>query len=259
MSRFGEQRVLRGTAESMFWRVFGVADPAHYLRHQYLKRAVTEFSVRPRRILDAGSGAGDYTLWLARAFPDAEVLGVDIDEEYTVPSQKTAEQLGIGNVRFETVDLTQLDLEGFDLVVSIDVLEHVPGQRDVLRRLTDSLVPGGLAFYHIPAARPKPVLFDKYLREFHEWAEEEHIDDDLQPEEFVGRVEESGLEIRKVWNTFGRWTGEAACSLFAIPYRNTPLNRVAQLALAPLCRGLAMADTVGGDARYAVAVAAGKS
>ena len=56
MARFGEQRLLRGRLERQFFRVFGVPDPAHYLRHRYLARALRAFEPRPRRILDAGSG-----------------------------------------------------------------------------------------------------------------------------------------------------------------------------------------------------------
>jgi len=57
------------------------------------------------------------------------------------------------------------------------------------------------------------------------------------------------------WPTFGYWSGELATSLFALPYRNTWRNRVFQLALAPICRSLAMLDQVGRQrTRYAVAV-----
>ncbi len=258
MARFGEQRLLRGRLERQFFRVFGVPDPAHYLRHRYLARALRAFEPRPRRILDAGSGRGDHTLWLARRYPLAEVLGLDIDEARVERSIAAASALGIGNVEFRHADLCDLNLTGFDLVVSIDVLEHVPGQEDVLRRLRDALEPGGLAFYHIPCERPKPVLLSRYLQRFHDWAEEEHVEDDLAPEEFVERVTVCGLEVLEARRTFARWTGEAACSLFALPYANTPLNRVAQVALTPVCKVLAMSDTLGGGARYALAVTARK-
>ena len=65
------------------------------------------------------------------------------------------------------------------------------------------------------------------------------------------------LEVLIARRTFGYFTGEMATSLFALPYAHTPLNRVMQGLLAPVCRLLTLADpweieTV----RYAVAILA---
>jgi SAM-dependent methyltransferase len=262
MPRFGEQRLVRrdiGFAHRTAFRLFGVAEPAHYLHHVYLKRALGQLSSVPTSILDAGCGSGDHTFDLARRFPAARVLGVDVDESLIRRNQMVATSLGLRNVSFRVASITE-PLDGpFDLIVSIDVLEHLKEQPKALRAIRDALSEKGVAFFHIPTARPRPVPFSRWLGEFHAWAEEEHVADDLTAEQFEEAVTLAGFALIRSWRTFGHWSGELATSLFAIPFRNTPRNRIAQLTLAPLCRVLVMLDPiVRQKGRYALALLLGR-
>ncbi|MGH2625326.1 MAG: class I SAM-dependent methyltransferase, partial [Anaerolineales bacterium] len=243
-ARFGEERLLRGGGERAFFRLFGVADPAHWLHFAYFERFLGRLGMwAPRRILDAGSGPGDFSLYLGRRFPSAEVLGIEISAARVQHSTVAAERLGLGNVGFEQADLRVLDrVAEFDLVCAIDVLEHIPEQQAVLERLHGALRPGGRAFLHLPTVRARPVPFHRQLKEFHRWAEGEHVADDLTPTQFVERVKRVGFLVDHAIPTFGYWTGELATSLFNLPYRQTARNRIIQAALAPLCRLLALAD-----------------
>ena len=239
----------------------GVPDPAHWLHFKYFERALMTLGVTaPKHILDAGCGPGDYSFHLARLFPDARVLGIDIDEVFIERNTTTARELGIENVHFEKADLTLLDMpETFDFIVSVDVLEHVDPQPRAFANLAQSLRPGAAAFYHIPTIRTAPVPFSKHLKGFHDWAHEEHIADDLTHDEVTAAVRNSGLEIVDSKRTFGWYTGEFATSLFALPFADTSINRMLQASLAPICRLFAAADSLGLDStRYAVAVSARK-
>lgn len=262
MPKFGDQRLVRPditSAHRMLFRAMGVPDPAHYLHYRYLTNALGQLrDLKPKQILDAGCGAGDYSFHLARLFPDSEVLGIDINESLIDRNAETAKRLRIDNVRFEKVDLTKLSFENyFDLIVSIDVLEHVDPQAVAFANLTRAVKPGGGVYYHIPTIREVPVPFSSRLHGFHEWAEEEHIADDLTCKEVVEAVKRSGLEVISVTPTFGWFTGEMATSLFALPFADSLSNRIAQALLAPVCRVLALADQLNLDAtRYAVGVVA---
>lgn len=236
----------------------GVADPAHYLHHRYLRRALDSLGhrFRPRDILDAGCGRGDHAIYLARRYPEAHVLGIDVDERLVERSREAARLLGVPNVRFEVGDLARIDAQAaFDLIVSIDVLEHIREQEAALDGLARALRPGGIAFYHIPTVRERPVPFSARLGGFHAWAEVEHIAEDQTWDSFGAAVRESGLRVLDQQRTFGFYTGELATSLFAMPYTDTPLNRALQGALAPICRVLTLADAFGLErTRYAVAL-----
>jgi 2-polyprenyl-3-methyl-5-hydroxy-6-metoxy-1,4-benzoquinol methylase len=255
--RFGEQRLIRpdiGRAHRTLYRLMGVGEPAHYLHHLYLKRALDTLGsgFQPMTILDAGCGSGDHTFYLARRYPLALVTGIDVDRELIERNRATANRLGLGNVTFKVASVEEPISGIFDLIVSIDVLEHLHHQEQALRNLHDALAPGGAAFFHIPTIRPRPVPFSRWLHDFHEWAHEEHVADDVTAEQFAAATRKAGFTTERIWRTFGYWTGELATSLFAIPYHNTPRNRVAQAALAPVCRVLALLDPYTGDASYAV-------
>ena len=63
--QFGTARLFRldvGILEHIHFRLFGVADPAHFVRSEYFKRYIE--GLAPVSILDAGCGAGDYaSIW----------------------------------------------------------------------------------------------------------------------------------------------------------------------------------------------------
>jgi trans-aconitate methyltransferase len=262
-ARFGEQRLVRpefGGAQKLFYRLMGVPDPAHYLHFLYFKRGLAELGRDPTNILDAGCGRGDYSLYLARRFPAARVLGIDIDEQRIARNQDTARRMGLTNVRFEIGDLVRQRWDDpFDFVFSVDVLEHIVEQEAAIANLMRSMRPGGVGFFHIPTVREKPVPFSSRLQEFHDWAEEEHVAEERTAEQFVEVVRRAGFQVAWWKRTFGWFTGELATSLYALPYENTPVNRVFQALLAPVCRVLVLADALGLDSpRYAVAVAARK-
>jgi SAM-dependent methyltransferase len=264
MTRFGERRLIRSgsnPAEKLLFRIMGVADPAHYLHNLYLRKELGRLGpFNPRQILDAGCGAGDHTLYLARKYPKAEILGVDINAERIRENQENARRLGIANVRFEVANLCEADFASrFDLVVSIDVLEHIVNQTGALANLSRALKPGGMAFFHIPTIRERPVPFSRWLTGFREWAAREHVGEERTWEEFVKVVKACDLSVLRAYRTFGYFTGELATSLFALPYAPTRLNRALLALLALPCRILARADTLDLEAtRYAVAVVAQK-
>lgn len=246
-------------AARLLYSTLGVADPAHWLHARYLRDTLRRYGpLRPTRILDAGCGRGDYSFYLAQRFPAAEVMGIDVDSALIRRNRETSELLGTTNARFEEGDLARLgDDATFDLIVSVDVLEHIEAQESALANLSRALRPGGLAFYHIPTVRPKPVLFSRRLNAFHEWAEVEHVAEDLTAEQFATRVRASGLDVLEQRRTFGRYTGELATSLFALFFADSTRNRIAQALVSPLCRMLAMADPLRLDhTRYATAITA---
>jgi SAM-dependent methyltransferase len=109
-------------------------------RHLAALAAATEhLDATPERILDLGTGTGAAALWLARRFPEAEIVGVDI-----APAMISVARSKLGpdtqdRVRFEIADAARLrDLGTFDLVAQVSV----PAFFDAI---AGSLRPGGSA------------------------------------------------------------------------------------------------------------------
>jgi SAM-dependent methyltransferase len=106
---------------------------------------------QPRRIADAGSGRGVITLACARTFPQAEVIGLDLNETQCRVNQQVARVAGVANVRFTCWDVLRLEALGpFDLILSSDNLEHLEDDLGCARVFFRALTPGGYLLVHVP-------------------------------------------------------------------------------------------------------------
>ena len=112
-------------------RLFGRYEPqiASLYRSIYIDldaylAQIEKWISEPRRILEIGAGEGAVTERLARAYPSAEITGIDITENvgrlYSGPKR---------NVTFEQTTVQQVAATrpcAFDFVILSDVLHHVP-------------------------------------------------------------------------------------------------------------------------------------
>ena len=73
---------------------------------------------KPERILDVGTGSGVIALSLAKQFPEADVVAVDISDDALVLARENAVRLGLERVRFQKSDLLESLSERFDLIVA---------------------------------------------------------------------------------------------------------------------------------------------
>jgi cyclopropane fatty-acyl-phospholipid synthase-like methyltransferase len=96
------------------------------------------------RLLDVGCGSGGPALRLAETI-GASVLGVDVLEEGIATATQLAQERGLeGHVSFERVDAggrLPFKEAGFDAVLSIDAMCHLPNRLDILKewhRVTSS-------------------------------------------------------------------------------------------------------------------------
>jgi len=91
-----------------------------------------------KRALDVGCGAGLLTEPLARL--GAEATGVDAAPESIAVAKAHAGAMGL-TVDYQCGELSRLDLGRFDLVASMEVLEHVADKPAFLAQLARHLAP----------------------------------------------------------------------------------------------------------------------
>jgi SAM-dependent methyltransferase len=88
---------------------------------------------------------------LAKRHPEAEVIGVDIDATAVERANTIARRAGIPNCHFRVGDVTALGFAAeFDLVLSVDNIEHIADDVSALRCLQGALVSGGKLVLHTP-------------------------------------------------------------------------------------------------------------
>jgi len=148
----------RGPARTrLFFRALDLV----FLRSWYVRRRLRALLAtlpegRPVRVLDAGTGFGQYAYWLVANFPNVEVTAVDVKEEYLRRARTFLEKTPhAARVRFRVRDLTQPPPEDergrYDLALSVDVMEHILDDRAVFRGFEAVLRPGGYAVVNTPS------------------------------------------------------------------------------------------------------------
>jgi len=108
-----------------------------------------------KRALDVGCGAGLLCEPLARL--GATVTGVDAAAENVAAARAHAAPGGLA-IDYRCGDVGELGLAGFDLVTSMEVLEHVADRAAFVGALAGALAPGGLMVLSTPNRTPQSRL-----------------------------------------------------------------------------------------------------
>ena len=116
--------------------VYLAHNPSWHAEHSPTKaRWVDDFlrhnGLKPHTIAEVGCGSGEILVELKKRRPDASFTGFEISPQaYAICSSKQAPGL-----EFRLDDLLQSDVGRYDLLLAIDVFEHVPDYLGFLRAL----------------------------------------------------------------------------------------------------------------------------
>ena len=93
-----------------------------------LERALVALPVSPRRALDLGTGTGLAAFAVARRFPEAEVVGVDLAERMVEEARSGTPPELAGRVTFQTGDAERLPFAdgSFELLMRRESGEYEP-------------------------------------------------------------------------------------------------------------------------------------
>lgn len=113
------------------------------------------------KILELGCGWGSLTLYMARQFPNSQIVAVSNSKTQKEFIDKKAEKLGLKNIRIITADMNKFDIdEKFDRVVSVEMFEHMRNHQLLLQKVSSWLNPKGTLFVHIFVHKDTPYLFE---------------------------------------------------------------------------------------------------
>ncbi|WP_341526421.1 class I SAM-dependent methyltransferase [Nostoc sp. UHCC 0302] len=107
---------------------------------------IDAIKVKPRRILDLGCGTGSTTLMLKQAFPQAEVIGLDLSPYMLVRAEDKARTAGLEIIwRHGNAEKTSFRDASFDLVTASLLFHETPNAVSlaILRESFRLLVAGG--------------------------------------------------------------------------------------------------------------------
>jgi SAM-dependent methyltransferase len=147
------------------------------------------------RVLEIGAGIGNFTRYLVGR---ELVLATDLNTRYLHLLANTFERHT--RVQVQRLDLDDFDPAGLaahriDTVVCLNVLEHIEDDRRALRRLWETLVPGGRLLLLVPAHQ---ALYGAIDRAIHHYRRYDRTG-------LAARLVEAGFEVEHVrfFNSLG--------------------------------------------------------
>lgn len=95
-------------------------------------------------VADIGCGRGHAVNVMGQAYPHSRFVGYDFSEEAVAFAKGEADGMGLSNVRFQSRDVAELDVEAeFDLVTAFDSIHDQAHPDRVLTAVHRALRPGG--------------------------------------------------------------------------------------------------------------------
>jgi SAM-dependent methyltransferase len=96
-------------------------------------------------VADIGCGSGHAINLMAAAFPKSRFVGYDFSEEGVAAGRAEAKEKKLGNVRYESKDVSMLDAAAaFDFITSFDAIHDQAHPARVLTAIRRALRPGGV-------------------------------------------------------------------------------------------------------------------
>lgn len=138
----------------------------------YYQRARTEvlplIPVFSKRVLEVGCGSGATLKWLKEIGRCEESVGIELMSRAAEEALLAVDQVIVADIE---EDCVRFPLGHFDLVLCLDVLEHLRDPWRVLCGIVQWLGPGGVLVASVPNIRYRDVLVDLLFRGRFEYAD----------------------------------------------------------------------------------------
>ena len=182
------------------------------LRSWHIRKALRKWSAGvngPQNILDAGSGFGQYEYYMAKKHRDWTIKAVDVKEEQIEDCNNFFGRIGFDNVKFEVGDLTKFDEpDTYDMILCVDVMEHIEEDELVFRNYCSSLKKGGMLLVSTPSDQGGSDVHhhdhDDYVNDGTHSFVDEHVRDGYGIEEIERKMKNAGFSKTDVSYQYGK-------------------------------------------------------
>jgi SAM-dependent methyltransferase len=181
-----------------------------FLRSWYVRRELKElrnkFGNSKIEIYDAGSGYGQYTYFMAKNLQPCSIYSVDVKEDWINDSRDFFNQKEIRNVSFAVEDLISINHQSkFDLIVCVDVMEHIQEDVIVFRNFYNALKKDGYLLINSPSIYGGSDVHDEEAESFIS----EHAREGYSKEDLEAKLHPIGFSTYKSRYTYGFWGDKA--------------------------------------------------
>lgn len=216
----------------LYCRILGVPIIGLRIRLRRISKLLPE---NASTVLDAGCGRGVISRFLARQFPEARIDAIDTELVVQEKNSQIAEKIGLENCHFIKGDLLEYQCQNcYDLIVSVDNLEHIENDVAVLRNFYESMTDNGILLVHVPHYYRRWPVFS--------WRPNFDVPGHVRPgynmAELTEKAEKTGFNILKKGFSYGFLENLANNISYAIT-RAEERNRILYALLFPLLNFIA--------------------
>ena len=181
-----------------------------FLRSWYVRRELRVIrknaGAKKINIYDAGSGYGQYSYFMSKNLQPCEIYSVDVKEDWIKDCREFFSSQRINNVSFGVEDLTIINHnDRFDLIVCVDVMEHIPDDVKVFQNFYNALRKDGYLLINTPSIYGGSDVHEDEDESFIG----EHARDGYSKEDLESKLHPIGFTTHQSKYTYGFWGDKA--------------------------------------------------
>ncbi len=156
-----------------------------------------------QRILDLGCGWGGLSLWIARMYPECDIIAVTTSCPQKEYIKARAQALKLTNLHPVTVDMQNFAPRGtFDRIISVELFNHLRNWRAMLSRISQWLGPDGRLFLQMFCHRNYAYAFESPGPK--NWIARHFFQRSIMPSDDLLLYFQDDLVLNEHWTLSGR-------------------------------------------------------
>ena len=181
-----------------------------FLRSWYVRRELRNLREvlgdKEISIYDAGTGYGQYSYFMAKKLQPNNIYAIDVKEKWINDCKEFFRRRNYYKVEFGIEDLTEINHENkFDLIVSVDVMEHIVDDVKVFQNFYRALKPGGYLLINTPSIYGGSDVHDDEGESFIS----EHAREGYSFQDLESKLVPLGFKVYRSRYTYGFWGDKA--------------------------------------------------
>ena len=181
-----------------------------FLRSWYVRRELRKLREvlgdKEISIYDAGTGYGQYSYFMVKKLQPNNIYAIDVKEKWINDCKDFFQKKNYSKVKFGIEDLTDINHENmFDLIVSVDVMEHIEDDIKVFQNFYKALKPGGFLLINTPSIYGGSDVHDDEGESFIS----EHAREGYSFQDLESKLTPLGFKVYRSRYTYGFWGDKA--------------------------------------------------